>query len=143
VISREVRERLKLNPGDTLRYRVTSDGILLNKANEPGAIRSLRFPNGDPRPTKRPMADCRKPGLASWPELDPAIHLFSNRDDRKTWIARHEATHGPRAFCPATPPAACSNLVLFSDRVSQIGHLQLVSSEDVDWEDWRTKNRRA
>jgi hypothetical protein len=83
VISREVRERLKLNPGDTLRYRVTSDGILLNKANEPGAIRSLRFPNGDPRPTKRPMADCRKPGLASWPELDPAIHLFSNRDDRK------------------------------------------------------------
>jgi len=37
----------------------------------------------------------------------------------------------------------CSNLVLFTDRVSQIGHLQLVSSEDVDWEDWRTKNRRA
>jgi hypothetical protein len=38
---------------------------------------------------------------------------------------------------------ACSNLVLFTDRVSQIGHLQLVSSEDVDWADWRKKNRRA
>jgi antitoxin PrlF len=53
VISREVRERLKLKPGDTLRYRVTDDGILLNKATEAGAIRSLRFPNGDPRPTKK------------------------------------------------------------------------------------------
>jgi hypothetical protein len=36
-----------------LRYRVTDDGILLNKATEAGAIRSLRFPNGDPRPTKK------------------------------------------------------------------------------------------
>lgn len=38
---------------------------------------------------------------------------------------------------------ACSNLVLFTDRVSHSGHLQLVSSEDVDWPDWRKKNRRA
>jgi hypothetical protein len=38
---------------------------------------------------------------------------------------------------------ACSNLVLFTDRVSQPGQLQLVSSEDVDWSDWRKKNRRA
>jgi len=38
---------------------------------------------------------------------------------------------------------ACSNLVLFADRVSHTGHLQLVSSEDVDWPDWRKKNRRA
>ena len=29
---REVRERLDLKPGDTLRYRVTNDGILLDKA---------------------------------------------------------------------------------------------------------------
>jgi hypothetical protein len=38
---------------------------------------------------------------------------------------------------------ACSNLVLFTDRVSQAGNLQLVSSEDVDWADWRKKNRRS
>jgi hypothetical protein len=38
---------------------------------------------------------------------------------------------------------ACSNLVLFTDRISLTGHLQLVSSEDVDWPDWRKKNRRA
>jgi antitoxin PrlF len=34
VIPREVRERLKLKPGDTLRYRVTDNGILLDKATE-------------------------------------------------------------------------------------------------------------
>ena len=32
VIPREVRERLELKPGDTLRYRVTDDGVLLDKA---------------------------------------------------------------------------------------------------------------
>jgi antitoxin PrlF len=32
VIPREVRERLTLKPGDTLRYRVTDDGVLLDKA---------------------------------------------------------------------------------------------------------------
>ena len=32
VIPREVRERLKLKPGDTLRYRVTDSGVLLDKA---------------------------------------------------------------------------------------------------------------
>ncbi len=32
VIPREVRERLNLKAGDTLRYRVTDDGILLDKA---------------------------------------------------------------------------------------------------------------
>jgi RES domain len=37
----------------------------------------------------------------------------------------------------------CSNLVLFIDHASHTGHLQLVSSEDVDWSDWRKKNRRA
>ena len=34
VIPREVREQLKLKPGDTLRYRVTDHGILLDKATE-------------------------------------------------------------------------------------------------------------
>ena len=34
VIPREVREKLKLKPGDILRYRVTNDGILLDKATE-------------------------------------------------------------------------------------------------------------
>ena len=38
---------------------------------------------------------------------------------------------------------ACTNLVLFTDRVSHAGNLQLVSSEDVDWSDWRRTNRRA
>ncbi len=38
---------------------------------------------------------------------------------------------------------ACSNLVLFTDRIAHTGHLQLVSSEDVDWLDWRKKNRRT
>jgi antitoxin PrlF len=32
VIPREVRERLALKPGDTLRYRVTEAGVLLDKA---------------------------------------------------------------------------------------------------------------
>ena len=36
---------------------------------------------------------------------------------------------------------SCSNLVLFIDRVMHTGHIQLVSSEDVDWTDWR-KNKR-
>jgi antitoxin PrlF len=36
VIPREVREQLKLKPGDTLRYRVTDGGILLDKASEAG-----------------------------------------------------------------------------------------------------------
>jgi antitoxin PrlF len=36
VIPHEVCERLKLRPGDTLRYRVTDDGILLDKATEAG-----------------------------------------------------------------------------------------------------------
>ena len=32
VIPREVRERLQLKPGDTLRYRLTREGVLLDKA---------------------------------------------------------------------------------------------------------------
>ena len=32
VIPREVREPLRLRPGDTLRYRLTEAGILLDKA---------------------------------------------------------------------------------------------------------------
>jgi antitoxin PrlF len=35
-IPREVREQLKLKPGDTLRYRMTEDGVLLDKAVEAG-----------------------------------------------------------------------------------------------------------
>jgi hypothetical protein len=38
---------------------------------------------------------------------------------------------------------ACNNLALFTDRVSHAGYLQLVSSEDVDWSDWRNKYRRS
>lgn len=32
VIPREVRQRLDLRPGDTLRYRLTKDGVLIDKA---------------------------------------------------------------------------------------------------------------
>jgi antitoxin PrlF len=32
VIPREVRDRLGLKPGDRLRYRITEDGVLLDKA---------------------------------------------------------------------------------------------------------------
>ena len=35
-ISREVREQLQLKSGDTLRYRLTDDGIPLDKATEAG-----------------------------------------------------------------------------------------------------------
>jgi hypothetical protein len=38
---------------------------------------------------------------------------------------------------------ACNNLALFTDRVTHPGYLQLVSSEDVDWSDWRRRNRRG
>ena len=34
VIPREVCEQLKLKPGDTLRFRLTDKGILLDKATE-------------------------------------------------------------------------------------------------------------
>jgi antitoxin PrlF len=36
VVPREIREQLKLKPGDTLRYRLTNHGILLDKATEAG-----------------------------------------------------------------------------------------------------------
>ena len=36
VIPREVCEQLKLKPGDTLRFRLTDEGILLDKAIEGG-----------------------------------------------------------------------------------------------------------
>jgi len=32
VIPRELCERLRLKPGDTLRYRLTAEGVLLDKA---------------------------------------------------------------------------------------------------------------
>jgi hypothetical protein len=37
---------------------------------------------------------------------------------------------------------ACNNLALFTDRVSHEGYLQVVSSEDVNWSDWRKKRRQ-
>jgi AbrB family looped-hinge helix DNA binding protein len=43
VIPREVREQLKLKPGDTLRYRMTDDGILLDKVTEAGDSRFAVF----------------------------------------------------------------------------------------------------
>ena len=42
VIPREVRERLKLKPGDTLRYRVTDDGVLHRQGAGERGRRSVR-----------------------------------------------------------------------------------------------------
>ena len=36
MIPREVCEQLKLKPGDTLRFRLTDEGVLLDKATEAG-----------------------------------------------------------------------------------------------------------
>ncbi|WP_022723878.1 AbrB/MazE/SpoVT family DNA-binding domain-containing protein [Rhodopseudomonas sp. B29] len=36
VIPREIREQLGLKPGDTLRYRMTEVGVVLDKATEDG-----------------------------------------------------------------------------------------------------------
>jgi antitoxin PrlF len=51
VIPREVREQLKLKVGDTLRYRVTDDGILLDKAKtgDPFAVFSEWTSDADER----------------------------------------------------------------------------------------------
>ena len=57
VIPREVRERLQLKPGDTLRYRLTGEGVLLDKAGaSDGDDRSLPSQNGQARRTRRHMA---------------------------------------------------------------------------------------
>ena len=36
VLPREVRDRLGIQPGDTLRYRITDDGVLIDKASPEG-----------------------------------------------------------------------------------------------------------
>lgn len=38
---------------------------------------------------------------------------------------------------------SCANLVLFTDRVANVGQLQLISSEEINWADWRAQNRQA
>jgi len=37
VLPRAVREKLGIRPGDTLRYRITPDGVLIDKAPASGA----------------------------------------------------------------------------------------------------------
>ena len=144
MISREVRERLKLKPGDTLRYRVTSDGILLNKATEAGDDPFAAFSEwrseADEKNLWRVVGHLvlRHGRSLTRPSTSFPTATIARRGYPGT---RPRMVLAPSARQP--PPAACSNLVLFTDRVSQIGHLQLVSSEDVDWPDWRTKNRRA
>jgi AbrB family looped-hinge helix DNA binding protein len=67
VIPREVREQLKLKPGDTLRYRVTDDGILLDKATEAGEDPFAAFSEWKSDADERPMADySRKSFNPSW-----------------------------------------------------------------------------
>ena len=43
VIPREVREQLKLKPGDTLRYRMTEDGMA--EVHEPAGLVPRLYPN--------------------------------------------------------------------------------------------------
>jgi hypothetical protein len=37
--------------------------------------------------------------------------------------------------------ADCTNLVLFLDRVSDLGHLVVLQSDAVDWTTWRKRRR--
>jgi antitoxin PrlF len=58
-IPREVREQLKLKPGDTLRYRMIADGILLDKPIEASEVPFAAFSEWThPRPTKELTLDC-------------------------------------------------------------------------------------
>jgi AbrB family looped-hinge helix DNA binding protein len=43
VIPRPVRERLRLQPGDTLRYRLTEDGVLLDNQRRYASSCSLPY----------------------------------------------------------------------------------------------------
>ena len=45
VLPKSVRERLGVNPGDTVRYRETEDGIVIEKADGPEPADD---PTGDP-----------------------------------------------------------------------------------------------
>jgi antitoxin PrlF len=60
VIPREAREKLKLKPGDTLRYRVTNDAVLLNKATELGDDPFAMFSEWHLMSMRRHMADCSR-----------------------------------------------------------------------------------
>jgi bifunctional DNA-binding transcriptional regulator/antitoxin component of YhaV-PrlF toxin-antitoxin module len=54
VILREVRERLQLKPSDTLRHRLTSEGVLLDKAPASDAEDPfVAFSEGRASPTRR------------------------------------------------------------------------------------------
>jgi antitoxin PrlF len=56
-IPRKVRAQLKLKPGDTLRYRVTDDGILLEKAIEAGDAAFTAFPEWTSEADEKAYAD--------------------------------------------------------------------------------------
>jgi antitoxin PrlF len=57
VIPRKVREHLELKPGDTLRYRVIQEGILLDKAIEAGEIPFTSFSEWKSEADERAYAD--------------------------------------------------------------------------------------
>jgi hypothetical protein len=81
--------------------------------------------------------------LPSQEDLDVGISRYETFDYSATQVVA-AAAHFLEFDGLLVPSArfACNNLALFTDCVSQPGHLQLVSSEDVDWEEWRKKGRR-
>ena len=67
VIPRKVRERLKLKPGDTVRYRITDDGILPDKATEAGDEPSRCILGMDVRGRRRGLWRIVAGGFWPWP----------------------------------------------------------------------------
>src|SRR2546423_10712646 len=100
VIPREVRQRLKLKPGDTLRYRMTDDASCSTRRPNLTTARSSRFRNGHPKRTRRPMADCRtfgvppRPGLIGYDEDFRALRRVRRRG-RTVPYADHLAEKAP------------------------------------------------
>jgi antitoxin PrlF len=59
VIPSEVREQLELKPGDTLRYRITEGGVLLDKASETGDGTFAVFSEWASEPDERAYCELR------------------------------------------------------------------------------------
>jgi antitoxin PrlF len=78
VIPREVREQLKLKPGDTLRYRITDDDILLDKASDAGDDPFAAFSEWTSEADEKAMADCSHAfhPCTVMPAPVPGIHVF-------------------------------------------------------------------
>jgi hypothetical protein len=81
--------------------------------------------------------------LPSQEDLDVGISRYETFDYSATQVVA-AAAHFLEFDGMPVPSArfACNNLAVFTDRVTHAGQLQLVSSEDVEWVEWRKKKRR-